>query len=218
MARKRDTGSKALAKKSETALAPKDGEAWRGDDHAIQIAAAKEAGLSEGDAALESFTEGFKAGMTVEDPSDGSIVLRGRTVLKEKQLFKSIDPVLRFLQIPRGNVDVRIHDGEFELRVGKVVADQAKPALDSAKVALQVLLAAGLVGWVAGTALALMSPIIWGIGLLVAGYTLRQGLVNGRSLLAARLAVSLGMLAKEEGLVLPPAQALGPAERAGGPS
>lgn len=178
---------------------------WRGDDHQIAVASAKEAGLSEVDAELESFTEGFRAGMVVEDPEDRAIVVRGRTVLKEKQLRKAIDPTLRFLKIPPTEMALRLHDGEFELRVGRAVADNARPVLDSAKVALQVWIATGLIGLFVMQWSNAGAAIMWGLGLVLGGWTMRQGLVNGRSMMAARLTVALAMLSKEEGLILPPA-------------
>lgn len=195
-----------LARRKADAIASGDGDdaAWRGDDHQIAVAAAKEAGLSEVDAELESFTAGYRAGMVVEDPEDRAIVVRGRTVLKEKQLRKALDPTLRFLKIPPTEMALRLHDGEFELRVGRAVADNAKPVLDSAKVALQVWLAAGLLGLFVMQYSNAGAAILWGLGLILGGWTLRQGLVNGRSMMAARLTVALAMLTKEEGLILPP--------------
>ena len=202
--------SDELAKRSSTDLeqvgakGSGDGKPWRGDDHMINVAAAKEAGLDETDAVLESFTEGFRAGMIVEDPEDRAIVVRGRTVLREKQLRKALDPTLRFLKIPATEMALRLHDGEFELRVGRAVADNARPVLDSAKVALQVWIAAGLVGFFLTQWSSAGATIVWGLGLLLGAWTLRQGLVNGRSMMAARLTVALAMLSKEEGLILPP--------------
>jgi hypothetical protein len=49
------------------------------------------------------------------------------------------------------------------------------------------------------------AAIIWGLGLILGGYVLRDGLVNGRSMLAGRLVLALGMLAQAEHLILPPA-------------
>lgn len=195
----------ALEKRTSDAISKGDeGAAWRGDDHQIMVSAAKEAGLEGVDAELESFTEGFRAGMDVEDPTDRAIVVRGRTVLKDKQLVKALDPTLRFLRIPRTEMQLRVHDGEFELRVGRAVADKEKPVLDSAKVALQVWIAAGLVGLFVMQWSNPGAAIIWGLGLIFGGWTMRQGLVNGRSMMAARLTVALAMLAREEGLILPP--------------
>ena len=46
--------------------------------------------------------------------------------------------------------------------------------------------------------------LVWGMTLLLGAWSLRRGLVSGRTMLAARLAVGLGMLAHEEQLILPP--------------
>lgn len=196
--------SKALAKLG-------DGAAWRGDEHELRLAAAREAGLPAEevhDVELELYTEGFKAGMVLDDPADHAIVLRGRTILREKQMSKALTPTLRFLAIPRDQVALRIHDGEFELRVARTVAEAAKPTLDSAKVTLKLWLGAGLLGLLAWNMLgfAWLAAILWGLALVVGGYVLRQGTVSGRSMLAARLTVALAMLAKEEQLILPPAR------------
>jgi len=215
MATGEDKGD-ALARRASDAIARGDDDTpWRGDEHQISVAAAKEAGLDGVDAELESFTAGFRSGMDVEDPEDRAIVVRGRTVLKEKQLVKALDPTLRFLRIPRTEMQLRVHDGEFELRVGRAVADKEKPVLDSAKVALQVWIAAGLVGVFVMQWSNAGATIIWGLGLIMGGWTMRQGLVNGRSMMAARLTVALAMLSREEGLILPPVGKSGALAKAG---
>lgn len=210
------TKSDALQRRTSDAIAKgEEGTAWRGDDHQIAVSAAKEVGLEGVDAELESFTAGFRAGMDVESPEDRAIVVRGRTVLKEKQLLKALDPTLRFLRIPPTEMALRVHDGEFELRVGRAVADKEKPVLDSAKVALQVWIAAGLVGLFVMQWSNPGAAIIWGLGLIFGGWTMRQGLVNGRSMMAARLTVALAMLSREEGLILPPVGKTGALAKAG---
>jgi hypothetical protein len=201
---KPDPHTKALAKLD-------DGSPWRGDEHELRLAAAREAGLAAEDIAdveLDLFTEGFKAGMVLDDPADHAIVLRGRTILREKQMSKALTPTLRFLTIPRDQVALRIHDGEFELRVARTVAEAAKPTLDSAKITLKLWLGAGLIGMLAWNMLGLawLATVVWGLALVVGGYVLRQGTVSGRAMLAARLTVALAMLAKEEQLILPPAR------------
>lgn len=185
--------------KSETAVEP-----WRGDEHKLQVGAAKEAGLPANEVELDLFTEGFKQGMTLEDPKDKAIVLRGRTVLKPKELKKSLYPLTKFLRVPLGDVGVQVHDGKFEVRVANSAAERASPALDSAKVALKTWIGFGLVGFLAMQLYQPLSAIIWGVGLILGGWVLRQGLVNGRSMLAGRFVLGLAMLAQEEGLVLPP--------------
>ena len=187
------------------ALAPRDG-GWNGDDHRLAVQSAKEAGLREGDAALDSFTAGFSEAMVVDDPSDHAIVARGRTVLRQKQLEKVLLPALKFLGITRDAYRVRLHDGEFELRLDKIAVDRAASTQSAPVDALKTFAGFGLLGfavyqlivpWAAG--------IIWGVGLLLGGWQLRRGLTSGRAMLAGKLAIALGMIAKEEGLVLPPA-------------
>lgn len=195
-----DDESKALAKQEgETKPRP-----WRGDDHLARVDAAGEVGLDKNEEELESFTEGFKAGMTLEDESDRSIVLRGRTVLRQRQLEKSLNPTRRFLKIPEEDFRLRVHDGEFELRVSGKYAEDAMPALDSAKLALQIWIFGGLIGLILMQYTNALAAIAWGVSLIAGGLTMRSGLVNGRSLLGARLALALAMLAQEEGMVLPP--------------
>lgn len=176
---------------------------WRGDEHKLQVAAADEAGLDKNSAELDLYTEAFKATMVVEDPDDKAIVLRGRTVLDAKQLSRSLRPTLRFLKVSEDLVGLRVHDGTFELRVAAKAAESAAPTLDSAKVALRVMLGFGLVGLMLTQVSQAAAAIAWGGGLLLAGWVLRSGLVSGRAMLAARLAVSLAMLAQAEQLVLP---------------
>ena len=196
--------SKALAKLPA-------GEAWRGDEHELRLSAAREAGLESeeiNEVELGLFTEGFKAGMTLDDPGDRAIVLRGRTVLRESQMGKALAPTLRFLSIPPDQVALRVDDGEFQLRVSENVAEAAKPALDSAKLVLRLWIGLGLVGMLAWYwfSLAWLAAILWGGALVGGGYVLRQGAVSGRALLGARLTVALAMLAQQEKLILPPAQ------------
>ncbi len=194
--------SKALARtKGEGELQPRP---WRGDDHLARVDAAGEVGLDKKEEELESFTEGFKAGMTLEDQSDRSIVLRGRTVLRQRQLERSLNPTRRFLKIPEEDFRILVHDGEFELRVSGKYAEDAMPALDSARAALQVWIGGGLIGLILMQYSNALAAIAWGVALIIGGFTMRSGLVNGRSLLGARLALALAMLAQEEGMVLPP--------------
>lgn len=194
-------GPKALAKQ-------KPGDvAWRGDEHQLQVSAAKEAGLATSEVELELYTDGFKAGMIVEDPYDGAIVARGRTVLGRDELLKSLKPTLRFLSVHRDAVGVEVHDGEFELRIARSAADASSPALDAGWVALQVWLGAAMLGLAAYTMAPMAAAaIIWGVGLVVGGLQLRKGMASGRAMLSARLAMALGMLAQEQKLILPPSK------------
>jgi hypothetical protein len=194
-----------------------DATPWRGDEHELRLAAAREAGLPAeelNEVELELFTAGFKAGMVLDDPADRSIVFRGRTILRDKQMAKALLPTLRFLSIPRDQIALRIHDGEFELRISRVAVDSAKPALDHAKLTLKLWFGAALTGFVLWNMFKLgwAATILWGLALVVGGYVLRQGTFSGRSMLAARLTVALAMLAKEEKLILPPAKLATPPE------
>ncbi|EDM77841.1 hypothetical protein PPSIR1_01402 [Plesiocystis pacifica SIR-1] len=195
------TASRAIARLDE-------GQRWSGDEHGLRVAAAREAGLDPSEVELELFTAGFKAGMTLDDPKDRSIVLRGRTILREKQLRKSLAPTVRFLQLPQDQVALRVHDGDFELRVSRNAAEQATPVLDSAKLVLKLWLGFGLLGLLAYNLLgvAWLAAILWGGALVGGAYVLRQGAVSGRAMLAARLITSLSMLAQEEKLILPPSK------------
>jgi hypothetical protein len=191
------------------ALAKLD-EPWRGDEHELRLAAAREAGLETQDLELDLFTEGFKAGMTAKD-SRGAIVLRGRTVLRDKQLRKSLRPALRFLGVSLDHVDVRVEDGEFELRVSSSAVEQAPAATGAIREVLKLWLGFGLLGLIAWRAFDLpwLATLLWGGALIAGSVVLRRGVVSGRSMLAARLTVSLALLAKEEKLILPPAKAGG---------
>lgn len=182
-------------------------EPWRGDEHALRLSAAQEAGLDTKDLELELFTEGFKAGMTIKD-RDGALVLRGRTVLKDAQLRKSLKPTLRFLALLPDQVATRVDDGEFELRVSASAVEQSKGSTNAVNVVLKLWLGFGLLGLIAWNALHLewLAAIVWGGALLAGAVTLQRGVVTGRSLLAARLTLALAMLAKEEKLILPPAK------------
>ena len=178
---------------------------WRGDEHKLQVAAAKEAGLATDDVEVELYTEGFTAGMTLEDSYDGAIVARGRTALRQAELVRSLRAPLLYLGVPRDAVKVRISDGRFELRVSKHAADGSKPSLESAKYALQVWIGFGLLGFAAMQYLpSYVAAFVWSAGLLLGGWQLRRGLVTGRAMLSARLAMALALLAKEEQLILPP--------------
>ena len=180
---------------------------WSGDEHQLQVQAAGEAGLVASEAELESFTRGFSDGIAVEDPADGAIVARGRTVLTSKELSKNLLPALRYLGVPKDAVMTRVHDGKFELRIAKRVAESGNPAISAGKLALQVWVGFGLLGLAAHQLVApFLAAIIWGIGLLLGGWQLRRGLATGRAMLAARLAIGLAMIAAEQKSILPPAE------------
>jgi len=180
-------------------------DGWNGDDHHVEVESAAEAGLRGADAALESFTRGFSEAIVVDDPKDHAVVAHGRTVLNKKQLNNVFNPAMRFLGIARDSFRVRLHDGEFEVRLDKTAVESAATAEGGPREALKAFLGFG------GTGLLLYTMVVpwaggiaWGIGMLVGGWQLRRGLVSGREMLAGKLAIALGMIAQEEGLVLPP--------------
>lgn len=197
-------------------VAKLDGGVWRGDEHSLRLAAAREAGLETeeiNDMELQLYTEGFKTGMVLDDPDDHAIVIHGRTVMREKQMAKALKPTLRFLSLTKEQVALRIHDGEFELRVSPDAAEAAKPALEAAQLVLKLWIGLGLLGLLAWYwfDLTWLAALLWGGALVGGGYTLRQGSVSGRAMLGARLALALGMLAQQEQLILPPSRTKEPA-------
>ena len=192
------------------ALARRPGAArpWRGDDHKLQLEAAAEAGLSRSQTELELYTEGFAGGITLDDPLDGAIVARGRTVLREAELRTSLRPALQYLGLHADAVALRVHDGSFELRVARHAAEAARPAIDSSKLALRTWVVMGLVGLVCYQLVApAAAGILWGIGHRIGGWQLRRGTASGRAMLAGRLALGLGMVAQEEKINFPPLDA-----------
>jgi hypothetical protein len=187
------------------------GEGWRGDEHQLQVQAAQEAGLPATQVAVDLYTEGFKAGLQERDPADGSIVLRGRTVLKAEELERSLRPVLRFLRIGPDAARTRVFDGQFELRIAAHAAEASAAVQGAARTVTLMWMAGALLGWWMLSISRVATFLVWGITLLLGAWSLRRGLVSGRTMLAGRLAVALGMLAHEQQLILPPADG-----RAGG--
>jgi hypothetical protein len=195
--------SRALVRRPGAAAKP-----WRGDEHKLQLEAAIEAGLPRSQAELDLYTEGFAGGITIEDPFDGAIVARGRTVLREAELRRSLRPALQYLGLAADTVSLRVHDGCFELRVARHAAEAARPALESGKAALRIWLGAGLLGLLCYSLVApAAAGLLWGVGLLMGGLQLRRGMASGRAMLAGRLALGLGMLAQQEQVILPPLDA-----------
>ena len=181
------------------------GEPWRGDEHKLQVLAAQEAGLAPTQVAVDLYTEGFKAGLQERDPADGAIVLRGRTVLKADELERSLRPMLRFLRVGPDMARVRVFDGRFELRIAAQAAEAGDAVQGAARSVLLMWMAGALLGWWMLSVSRVATFLVWGLTLLMGAYSLKRGLVSGRTMLAARLAVGLGMLAHEEQLILPPA-------------
>ncbi len=200
-----DDATKGLARVEAAPL-----RSWSGDEHRIRSASAKEAGLDAEAVEADFFTQGFKAGIVLQDAFDGAIVAHGRTVLKEQELFASLRPALQYLGVRKDDYKVKVTGDRFELRVLKHVAEQTSPVLESAKLALQVFIGFGILGFAAYQWMPqAVAGVIWGVGLMLGGWQLRSGLVSGRAMLSARLAMALGMLAQQEQLILPP-----PAEEA----
>lgn len=189
---------------------------WRGDEHKLQLLAAREAGLPAGQVALDLYTEGFKAGLRERDPADDAIVLRGRTVLGLAELERSLRPMLRFLRVGPDAVRVRVFDGQFELRIAAQAAEASASVQGAARSVLLMWLAGGLLGWWMLSVSRLATFLVWGATLLLGAWSLRRGLVSGRTMLAARLAVGLAMLAHEEQLILPPIVPPGGGSSSGG--
>lgn len=199
----KDLESNAAVEGQELAMP----EGWRGDEHRELVQAAKEAGLPAKKTELDLFTKAFAASTVLDDPQDHAIVVRGRTTLTDKELLKCLYPTLRFLRLGKDDVVARVYDGGFELRVSARAARIAPSNIGHAKVALQIMLGAGLFGWACMEIAQWITALLWAAGLLTAGWVLRRGLVSGRAILGARLASSLGILAQEEGLILPEAGA-----------
>jgi len=195
-----DRGDEALARPGGGAVEP-----WRGDEHKLQLDAAKDAGLHTNDVALDLYTKGFSAGMTIDDPHDGAIVARGRTPLREPELLKSVRPAMRYLGVPPDQMMLRVHDGRFELRIHKRAAEAGKPVYEAGKITLKLWIGFGLLGLAAMRFVPqFIVAILWGVGLMLGAWQLRRGMASGRAMLSARVAMALGMLAQAEQLVLPP--------------
>lgn len=195
--------SKDRSQGTGDALARGD-EPWRGDDHALQVQAAREAGLPATQAAVDNFTEGFRRGLVEKDPADGAIVLRGRTVLGAEELAQRLRPMVRFLRLGIDAIRVRVVDGEFELRIAGSAADASEAAQGAARTVLVIWVASALIGFALLGSSQVAALLVWSVGLLVGASALRRGLISGRTMLAARLTVGLGILAHEEQLILPP--------------
>lgn len=179
--------------------------AWRGDEHKLQLEAAAEAGVPVDEAAVDLYTKGFSAGITVDDPADRAIVARGRTVLDANELRRSLRPALRFLGIQPELVDVAVIDGRFVMRIHKKATEGTKPLYEAGKLTLQLWIGFGMLGLAAMRFMPqFVTAILWGIGLMLGGWQLRRGMATGRAMLAARMAIALALMAQQEQLVLPP--------------
>lgn len=187
------------------ALTPRD-EGWRGDDHALRVAAAEEVGLTRGDVAVDLYRRGFTHGLTAKDPVDGALVLRGRTVLNDDQLLAAMKKIFRHLHLAIDGLRVRVHDGEFEVRIASAVADDASAALANAmRRALVIWIVAAIAGGLAYSIAPALALLVFGPGLLLGGFILRRGIEEGRVAFTLKMVDELALLADREQLILPPA-------------
>ncbi|MEZ4450835.1 MAG: hypothetical protein R3B09_15245 [Nannocystaceae bacterium] len=188
------------------ALVP-EGEAWRGDDHALQVAAAEEIGLTRGEVAVDLYRRGFTHGLTAKDPVDGALVLRGRTVLRDDQLLAAMKKIFRHLHLAVEGLRVRVHDGQFEIRIASSVADDTSAALANAmRRALYIWVLAALFGALAYSIAPALALLVAGPGLLLGGFILRRGIEEGRVAFTLKMVDELALLADREQLILPPAK------------
>jgi len=192
----------------EPPIPNKDNDAgWRGDEHNLQLGAAAEAGLAADEISLDLFRQGFIGGLTIRDPLDHAMVLRGRTILDESQLKPSLRRIFAHLHLGANNFSVKVDDGEFELRIADEVAQGAGSATDAMRRALLVFVISGLAGLFFFKTAGAASLLFWGVGLLVGSSIVRRGITKGRVQLAARLVDELALLAHHEQLILPPTAA-----------
>jgi len=155
-------------------------------------------------ASVESFAHGFKAGLVMEDAADGAVVLRGRTVLDARELGHALLPLLRYIDIPKDAIKLAVHDGGFELRISRRIAETSRSALGAARTTLMFWLVAGLAGASLMRVSQGLTLLVWSGALLVGAWMLRRGSANGRTMLAARLVSAFSVMAHEHKLILPP--------------
>jgi len=177
---------------------------WRGDEHRIQTQAAAEAGIEPAGVALALYRRGFASALTVRDPVDGGLVVRGRTVLRRDQLKAAVLDAFTNLGLV-GGVAIRLHDGDFELRVPAKAIEGSAYALDTTRRALVAFVVGGLVGLFFLRTSSALALLAFSFGLLGGAWVLRSGLGRARELVASRLLDELARLAHHEQLILPPA-------------
>lgn len=187
-------------------LAPRGDEGWRGDDHALQVAAAEEVGLTRGEVALDLYRRGFARGLRARDPLDGALVLRGRTVLTGDQLLAAMKKIFRHLHLAADGLRVRVHDGVFEVRIAESVANNTSALVDAMRRALLAFVGGGIAGLLLYSTAASFALVAFSLGLLVGAWILRRGLADGRVAFAVRMVEELALLADREQLILPPAK------------
>ena len=189
-----------------TTLPPDEATGWRGDEHRLQVSAADEAGLATDQVSLELYRKGFIGGLQISDPLDRAMVLRGRTVLDEKQLKPAIRRIFTHLSLGARNFSLRVDNGEFELRIADQVAHGSGDATQAMRRTLLVFAISGLIGLFFLKIASFVSLLVWSAGLLGGASLLRRGIKDGRVRLAARLVDELAKLAEREQLILPPSQ------------
>ena len=188
---------------------------WRGDEHALQVSAGAEAGLSPREVALRSFEDGFARGVERVSEVDGALVCRGRTILSREQLLGALEEVLARVGLSRSMVTLTVRDGEFALRVSRADiarAGASRPVDGQAGISVGIML--GMVVSAGALLLAGLASGPWSALMLLglAGVAGTVHLTRARRLLATKLPLALGELAMDEGLVLPPAPANAPGE------
>ena len=105
-------------------------------------------------------------------------------MVKETKLYDA-------LGVTPDAVRTRVFDGQFELRVAAQAAEASAPVQGAARTVILMWMAGGLVGWWMLSISRVTTFLVWGITLLLGAWSLRRGLVSGRTMLAARLAVAL---------------------------
>lgn len=188
------------------ALVGRGDDGWRGDEHALQVAAGEEAGLTRDAVALDLYRRGFAHGLTARDPVDGALVLRGRTVLTDAQLLAAMKKIFRHLHLAIDGLRVRVHDGAFEVRIAESVASNTSALVDAMRRALLAFVGGGLAGLLLYSTAASFALVAFSVGLLIGAWILRRGLADGRVAFAVRMVEELALLADREQLILPPAK------------
>jgi hypothetical protein len=159
-----------------------------------QAAGAGRAGgrLAGGQVAVDLYTEGFKAGLQERDPADGAIVLRGRTVLRRRSSSAACGRCFDSCGSGPTRCGRGCIDGEFEVRIAAQAAEASAPVQGAARSVTLDVDGGGLLGWWMLGVSRVATFLVWGITLLLGAWSLRRGLVSGRTMLAARLAVGWG--------------------------
>lgn len=180
---------------------------WSGNEHQLQLAAAQEAGLSREQTALALYQQGFASGLTLQDPLDGSIVLRGRTVLQAEQLKRELAAYFHFYHISPHAVRILVSDGNFELRMAPQMIYTSAVMRWAGFKTMAVWTTIAIMGWLFSSTIvgSWLSPLLWLLGGLMGAWILGRGIQQARPLLANQLTTSLARCAHHQQLILPPA-------------